>query len=49
MQAARDEGYEVDEGLAEQDAGSLFEVRPQKKSARRSSFKLDTLFAVPFK
>lgn len=27
LQAGRDEGYEVDEDLAEQDASSLFEVR----------------------
>lgn len=29
LQASRDEGYEVDEALAEQDAASLFEVRCQ--------------------
>lgn len=31
LQASRDEGYEVDEDLAEQDATSLFEVRFKDK------------------
>lgn len=36
----------MDEGLAEQDAASLFEVRSQMKSVLRNSFKLGALFIV---
>ena len=40
LQASRDEGYEVDEGLAEQDAASLFEVCSQTGAVLNNSSKL---------
>ncbi|KAM9322892.1 annexin A13-like [Pholidichthys leucotaenia] len=38
MQASRDEGYEVDEGLAEQDAVSLFEASEGRFGTDESTF-----------
>lgn len=49
-QASRDEGYEVDEDLAQQDATSLFEVLWQMRSAPHSFLRIrDLIHGLPRK